>query len=115
MGKAKLTIGQFLQSVRNERGFPVTEVAKKIGVTRQAVYNWEHGSKISLPSLIALVSAYSMTQEEIDRLESLGYKVQSQHQVLAAQREIEIFSGWVVLPEESRKRILRAMTAYDSH
>lgn len=111
MSKTGLKTGQFLQSVRNGRGFPVAEAARRIGVTRQAIYNWEHGSNISLPSLLALVRAYSMTQEEVDCLESLGHKVRNQQNV---QGETEIFGAWIALPEESRKRILRAMNAYDN-
>lgn len=48
----KLTIGQKIIDVRKTAGYNQTEFAKRIGVAKQTLSNWEHGR--NLPDIITL-------------------------------------------------------------
>lgn len=38
-------MGSYLQSLRTQKGFTQNEIAKRIGVTRQAICNYENGTR----------------------------------------------------------------------
>jgi hypothetical protein len=51
-------LGVRLGRVCIEHNIPVTEVAQKMKVTRQTVYNWFAGTTTPLPRLTASIVAY---------------------------------------------------------
>lgn len=48
-----------LKSLRQQKGLSIMEVAKKVGVQRQTVYQWERGETLpTLGKLVLLESVY---------------------------------------------------------
>lgn len=43
-----ITLGDVLRIARERRGFSLVQMAKLLGVTKQAVYRWEKG-KLNIP------------------------------------------------------------------
>ncbi|HFK1683818.1 TPA: helix-turn-helix domain-containing protein [Bacillus tropicus] len=61
-----MSLGEQLKKLRESKGFSQEDVAKKIGVTRQAVYKW--GNDKSYPdidNLILLSEMYNVTLDEL--------------------------------------------------
>lgn len=54
----KRLIGVALGRACIARGIPVTEVARKFGVSRQTVYNWFCGTHGPKPELLRSLNAY---------------------------------------------------------
>jgi transcriptional regulator with XRE-family HTH domain len=52
-----------LRSLRQQKGLSIMEVAKKVGVQRQTVYQWERGE--TLPTLRKLVSLESVYGDDL--------------------------------------------------
>lgn len=61
-----MSLGQQLKRLRESKGFSQEDVAKKIGVTRQAVYKWEHDKSCpDIDNLILLSEMYNVTLDEL--------------------------------------------------
>ncbi len=61
-----MSIGEQLKKLRELKGFSQEDVAKKIGVTRQAVYKWENDKSFpDIENLILLSEMYSVTLDEL--------------------------------------------------
>ena len=61
-----------LAAVRKEKGFTVTDVAKRLSVSRQTVTAWEHGRvKPSVINALKLASLFGVTVEELLEKESV--------------------------------------------
>ncbi|HDR7781679.1 MULTISPECIES: helix-turn-helix domain-containing protein [Bacillus] len=61
-----MSLGQQLKKLRESKGFSQEDVAKKIGVTRQAVYKWEHDKSCpDIDNLILLSEMYNVTLDEL--------------------------------------------------
>lgn len=60
----KLTIGQKIVAVRKSAGFNQTDFAKRIGVAKQTLSNWEHGR--NLPDIITLCDVASICGLSLD-------------------------------------------------
>lgn len=59
-------VGNRLADLRRSRGLSQEEVAAGLGVSRQAVSNWERGEAApDLDNLVALADCYSMTLDEL--------------------------------------------------
>ncbi|BCD28691.1 hypothetical protein bcere0028_16320 [Bacillus cereus AH1271] len=71
-----MSLGQQLKRLRESKGFSQEDVAKKIGVTRQAVYKWEHDKSCpDIDNLILLSEMYNVTymiKSEKNQLYFLG-------------------------------------------
>lgn len=114
----KSNVGELLKAIRVRNRKSRAQIAKEVGVTTQCVDFWESGqNRVSLRLLDKTAEAYGMTAEEKKQLEASsvekyqnGRPAESSLQPLT---ESQIFSGWIALPEDSRKRILRAMNAYE--
>lgn len=52
-----------LRSLRQQKGLSIMEVAEKVGVQRQTVYQWERGE--TLPTLRKLVSLESVYGDDL--------------------------------------------------
>ncbi|HDX9628056.1 TPA: helix-turn-helix transcriptional regulator [Bacillus cereus] len=61
-----MSLGQQLKRLRESKGFSQEDVAKKIGVTRQAVYKWEHDKSCpDIDNLILLSEMYNVMLDEL--------------------------------------------------
>ncbi|GAB6434004.1 MULTISPECIES: helix-turn-helix domain-containing protein [Bacillus] len=61
-----MSLGEQLKKLRESKGFSQEDVAKKIGVTRQAVYKWENGKSYpDIDNLILLSEMYNVTLDEL--------------------------------------------------
>ncbi|PEW30264.1 transcriptional regulator [Bacillus cereus] len=61
-----MSIGEQLKKLRELKGFSQEDVAKKIGVTRQAVYKWENDKSFpDIENLILLSEMYNVTLDEL--------------------------------------------------
>jgi len=59
-------LGQNLTFLRDKNNLSVIELAKRCGVTRQAIYQLESGKNwISLPLIVALCKFYKIEQHEL--------------------------------------------------
>ena len=55
-----------VKKLRESKGFSQEDVAKKIGVTRQAVYKWENDKSCpDIDNLILLSEMYNVTLDEL--------------------------------------------------
>ncbi|PGO32744.1 transcriptional regulator [Bacillus cereus] len=72
-----MSLGQQLKRLRESKGFSQEDVAKKIGITRQAVYKWEHDKSCpDIDNLILLSEMYNVTLDElIKRNQSFKEKI----------------------------------------
>ncbi|MES9700921.1 helix-turn-helix transcriptional regulator [Bacillus sp. JJ927] len=61
-----MSVGQQLKKLRESKGFSQEDVAKKIGVTRQAVYKWENDKSFpDIDNLILLSEMFNITLDEL--------------------------------------------------
>ncbi|HDR7714550.1 helix-turn-helix transcriptional regulator [Bacillus albus] len=61
-----MSLGEQLKKLRESKGFSQEDVAKKIGVTRQAVYKWENDKSCpDIENLILLSEMYNVTLDEL--------------------------------------------------
>ncbi|EEL35105.1 MULTISPECIES: helix-turn-helix domain-containing protein [Bacillus cereus group] len=61
-----MSIGEQLKKLRESKEFSQEDVAKKIGVTRQAVYKWENDKSYpDIDNLILLSEMYNVTLDEL--------------------------------------------------
>lgn len=61
-----MNLGELLKKLRESKGFSQGDVAKKIGVTRQAVYKWENDKSYpDIDNLILLSEMYNVTLDEL--------------------------------------------------
>ena len=60
----KLTIGKKIMEVRIKVGYNQTEFAKRIGVAKQTLSNWEHGR--NMPDIITLCDIASICGLSLD-------------------------------------------------
>ncbi|MGD6892221.1 helix-turn-helix domain-containing protein [Bacillus mobilis] len=61
-----MSLGQQLKRLRESKGFSQEDVAKMIGVTRQAVYKWENDKSYpDIDNLILLSEMYNVTLDEL--------------------------------------------------
>jgi len=61
-----MSLGQQFKRLRESKGFSQEDVAKKIGITRQAVYKWEHDKSCpDIDNLILLSEMYNVTLDEL--------------------------------------------------
>ncbi|PHA39490.1 transcriptional regulator [Bacillus wiedmannii] len=61
-----MSLGEQLKRLRESQGFSQEDAAKKIGVTRQAVYKWEHDKSCpDIDNLILLSEMYNVTLDEL--------------------------------------------------
>lgn len=60
----KLIIGQKIIEVRKTAGYNQTDFAKRIGVAKQTLSNWEHGR--NLPDIITLCDVASICGLSLD-------------------------------------------------
>ena len=61
-----MSLGEQLKKLRESKGFSQEDVAKKIGVTRQAVYKWENDKSYpDINNLILLSEMYNVTLDEL--------------------------------------------------
>ncbi|WP_168897670.1 helix-turn-helix domain-containing protein [Bacillus sp. ISTL8] len=61
-----MSLGEQLKKLRESKGFSQEDVAKKIGVTRQAVYKWENDKSCpDIDNLILLSEMYNVTLDEL--------------------------------------------------
>jgi len=62
-------IAQRLAELRRERGFSQESLAEQLGLSRQAVSNWERAeSAPDMGNLIALADLYGVTLDELLRV-----------------------------------------------
>lgn len=54
-------ISERLQHLRLTHGYTQTELARTVGVTRRAVYAWEHDKCPEIPHLIQLAQFYQVS------------------------------------------------------
>ncbi|HDR7353126.1 helix-turn-helix domain-containing protein [Bacillus wiedmannii] len=61
-----MSLGQQLKKLRESKGFSQEDVAKKIGIMRQAVYKWENDKSCpDIENLILLSEMYNVTLDEL--------------------------------------------------
>lgn len=61
-----MNLGEQLKKLRESKGFSQEDVAKKIGVTRQAIYKWENDKSYpDIDNLILLSEMYNVTLDEL--------------------------------------------------
>ncbi|MED1059426.1 helix-turn-helix transcriptional regulator [Bacillus mycoides] len=61
-----MSLGQQLKEFRTAKEFSQEDVARKIGVTRQAVYKWENDKSYpDIDNLILLSELYNVTLDEL--------------------------------------------------
>ncbi|MDA1533784.1 MULTISPECIES: helix-turn-helix domain-containing protein [unclassified Bacillus cereus group] len=61
-----MSLGEQLKKLRESKGFSQEDVARKIGVTRQAVYKWENDKSCpDIDNLILLSEMYNVTLDEL--------------------------------------------------
>jgi transcriptional regulator with XRE-family HTH domain len=61
-----MNLGEQLKKLRESKEFSQEDVAKKIGVTRQAVYKWENDKSYpDIDNLILLSEMYNITLDEL--------------------------------------------------
>ena len=56
-------ISEHLQHLRLTHGYTQTELARTMGVTRRAVYAWEHDKCPEIPHLIQLAQFYQVSTD----------------------------------------------------
>lgn len=61
-----MSLGEQLKKLRESKGFSQEDVAKKIGVTRQAIYRWENNKSYpDIDNLILLSEMYNVTLDAL--------------------------------------------------
>ncbi|PEC23719.1 helix-turn-helix domain-containing protein [Bacillus cereus] len=61
-----MNLGEQIKKLRESKGFSQEDVAKKIGVTRQAVYKWENDKSCpDIENLILLSEMYNVTLDKL--------------------------------------------------
>ena len=65
-------ISERLQHLRLTHGYTQTELARTMGVTRRAVYAWEHDKCPEIPHLIQLAQFYQVSTDYLLGLGCLG-------------------------------------------
>lgn len=79
---SKLPIGEFLASVRKEKGLTQREVAEKLGISNRTLSSWEQGRAYpDVLSLSQLAEIYGVTADEILK----GERVRPQDDVNGAE------------------------------
>lgn len=92
----------------------MAKVARSAGVTRQTVYLWEKTGGIALYKVSSVMQAYEMNKEEGEQFLELLNSTYHIPIDLLAQRESQVLSGWLSLPKQSRRKLLKAMRAYEA-
>jgi len=115
----KSLLAQFLVKKRAKYKLKRSEVANGLGLNLETVRLWEIGRNgIPIEKIQSVCEAYRLKDEEKEELERiiLGQKMPETFALAfrVDSTEAEVFSAWVKLPEESRKKILKAMNAYES-
>lgn len=94
-------IGQFIASLRKERGMTQAELAKILNVTTQAVSKWECGKGSPQASLIVpLADALGVSPAEI----LSAHKESAHSNEIKSEVVEEIFSNYSRLKEQEKKR-----------
>ena len=83
--------GQFLASLRKERGLTQDELGQKVGVTNKTISRWETGTYLPpAESLEALSKVYGVTINEIlsgQRLEASQYQQKAEENIAAVMKQ----------------------------
>lgn len=58
-------ISERLQHLRLTHGYTQTDLARTMGVTRRAVYAWEHDKCPEIPHLIQLAQFYQVSTDSV--------------------------------------------------
>ena len=101
-------IGQFIASLRKERGMTQAELAKILNVTTQAVSKWECGKGSPQASLIVpLADALGVSSAEI----LSAHKESAHSNEIKSEVVEEIFSNYSRLKEQEKKRTKKTQFA----
>lgn len=82
------TLSERLKTLRNEFKYTQSEIAQKVGTTKQTISNWENGSKVpGRDKLKSLAEEYGVTVDFL--LNGIKYDNKSE---VAADKEVEELS-----------------------
>ena len=113
--ETKVTMGGFLRAIRKKRGLTMVQVATKLNICYQYVGRWElDQTRVHPNRREEIAAAYKMTEEEKEYFTRLFSNPFLAGTFPSPLTEEQIFYGWVRLEEKSRKRILKAMNAYEN-
>ncbi len=105
--------GGILRQFRLKSGKTLSQVAQEVGCSIGNVSGWERGiTAIPVKNIDRVASAYGLTEEKKSQYIEFVYSPLEDSPELST--ESQVFCGWLALPEESRRRILRAMNAYEN-
>ena len=72
-------ISERLQHLRLTHGYTQTDLARTMGVTRRAVYAWEHDKCPEIPHLIQLAQFYQVSTDYLLGLAEWGVPCRRRH------------------------------------
>lgn len=108
---AKL-FADFLGRIRKRSDKTQKQIAAELEVNTSTICRWEKGDcNISRSRINAVAQSYGMTEEE--KKHFMGLPFASEERVSTPQ-ECRVFYELMMLPQEARKRVIKAMKAYES-
>ncbi len=96
-------IGQRFRAARVKNGYTVEEVARRCGISRNAVARWESGASFPTPEHLATVA-------ELYRV-SLDWLVREGHKPLASDEDA-LLAAYRALPGEKQRLIRELASEY---
>src|SRR5947207_164434 len=104
--------GSLLSRARKRSKKTQREIAEALGMSVQAISQWELGQRnIPGAKLEEITKLYGLTEGEKDLVSSSEKCMGREDHCLS---EYQIFYGLLMLPEDARDRVIRAMKAYES-
>ena len=112
--REKMTFGEFLRQARQRSGKTQKEIAKELRLTGTTVSRWETNNyNVPHARIHEVALSYGMTDEEEHELVELRNNLKTVYQS-PPKSEYRIFYDLIMLPKETRERIIKAVRAYKS-
>lgn len=137
-----MNIGQRIKSKRELLNIPQTDLAKKVGISKQTLYKYENGIVTNIPSNIVEALAYNLdcspaflmgweSEKEVDKsiqTNDIGIIVQKvlnnlddyshlslDGKIMSKDERLEIFESFMFSIELMRRKRLRALKRIHRH
>lgn len=115
--KRDVQVGDFLRTIRKAKGITQKEISERAGpgISYSTINGIEMGTRpLNRRKLDLVEKAYDLNPDQKANIRELFHGDVKNVQQNVQQEELDILYRLLQLPEESRKRIMAAVVAYES-